>query len=101
MEFALPVVAFAVAVLAMLLFIGLSVVNISEQIAHGLRVPVEGIDYRHRYETLDRQLREVLEESKELKTEWTEHGLAFSAVEAEGYLRCALTIECLLDEIKE
>ena len=53
--------------------------------------------YEEKYEYLECMLLDMVQAAKELKEDMDKNELKVSAIEAEGYLRFALSVECLLD----
>ncbi|AUR85926.1 coil containing protein [Vibrio phage 1.081.O._10N.286.52.C2] len=56
------------------------------------------LKYQEKYEDLTSMLRELIQDAELLKKEMDENHLTFSAIEAEGYMRFALAVKCLLED---
>jgi len=57
--------------------------------------------YKYMYEHLEYSLLDLIEDAKYLKEDMEKHNLTVSAIESEGYLRFALSVESLLKEVKQ
>ena len=63
-------------------------------------VKEHGAAWKEKYEWLVSDLREMKAEAKDLSEDMKNNGLTFGTVEAEGYLRCAITLCNIVDRIE-
>lgn len=66
--------------------------------SRALALSENGNKLKDRYEYLECMLMSMIEEAKHLKEDMEAHSLTASSIEAEGYLRFALSVEALLKE---
>ena len=57
--------------------------------------------WKHRYEWLKSDLRKIRDDAEYLRDDMTKHRLTANSIEAEGYLRCALQVCEIIDNIDE
>lgn len=73
-----------------------SIVNQAEESAI-----VDSGDWKERYQHLTIDLRNLIADALVRKKNMQDDGLTFSAIEAEGFLRCALTVRNIVDSVND
>jgi hypothetical protein len=74
--------------------------DIADEI-ESLEPPKDTTMWKERYDFLLRELMQIREDAEELRDDMKANGLTVSTIEAEGYLRCAITVNERIKYVEE